>query len=485
MKGSRLALCSPGGLRTTKISSALPRPAAAGLVGVLFLPEEFAICRQDPDFGTPQGSHGEVVVVVGGGGSGGADRGLEQCPAQDARALAGEVAARSLAVGGVDGDVEAGVADGVGGGGEAAAVAELSPDRERGQGTDAVVGLERTATRLRARQPAQLETNRDELVVDPIDRAQRDLHHRPGCGRKRREIETSSRLRASETGRGRRALVKQDCVRPLQPAAALVDERLAQPDPRPCFRHMRRGNPGLRHTRRLHKLAQVPRIDAVGLRPPLAPAQRGRVGRLGQMDDRPHPLELFDHEAPARARLDRKHRLATVEPAQPQPQMLAIGGRDATAADLAAFGVQIIERDLPTMKIQTTDDGHEQPPNEDDNDPPIVDQPPDSAAPPHAIFFTIETISPRRFYVLFFIELGSRRVHLAGCTTNPTGAWVTRQARNLSFTGLFERARELHPPELSPAIAGPNTGRIERRVVLGGLIHETTEPQRERHVETL
>jgi len=54
-------------------------------------------------------------------------------------------------------------------------------------------------------------------------------------------------------------------------------------------------------------------------------------------------------------------------------------------------------------------------------------------------FFTVETISLRRFYVLFFIELESRRVHLAGCTTNPTGAWVTQQARNLSFTGLFER----------------------------------------------
>jgi putative transposase len=58
-------------------------------------------------------------------------------------------------------------------------------------------------------------------------------------------------------------------------------------------------------------------------------------------------------------------------------------------------------------------------------------------------FFTVETISLRRFYVLFFIELESRRVHLAGCTTNPTGAWVTQQARNLSFTGLFERMRFL------------------------------------------
>jgi hypothetical protein len=49
-------------------------------------------------------------------------------------------------------------------------------------------------------------------------------------------------------------------------------------------------------------------------------------------------------------------------------------------------------------------------------------------------FFTVETISLQRLYVLFFIELGSRRVHLAGCTANPTGAWVTQQARQLTWT---------------------------------------------------
>jgi transposase InsO family protein len=49
-------------------------------------------------------------------------------------------------------------------------------------------------------------------------------------------------------------------------------------------------------------------------------------------------------------------------------------------------------------------------------------------------FFTVESIFLRRFYVLFFIEHGTRRVHLAGCTTNPDGSWVTQQARNL---GLF------------------------------------------------
>jgi hypothetical protein len=49
-------------------------------------------------------------------------------------------------------------------------------------------------------------------------------------------------------------------------------------------------------------------------------------------------------------------------------------------------------------------------------------------------FFTVETFSLRRLYVLFFIEVGSRRVHLAGCTANPTGAWVSQQARQFAWT---------------------------------------------------
>jgi putative transposase len=54
-------------------------------------------------------------------------------------------------------------------------------------------------------------------------------------------------------------------------------------------------------------------------------------------------------------------------------------------------------------------------------------------------FFTVETVRLQRLYVLFFIELGSRRVHLAGCTANPSGGWVTQQARQLAWT-LSERS---------------------------------------------
>ncbi len=49
-------------------------------------------------------------------------------------------------------------------------------------------------------------------------------------------------------------------------------------------------------------------------------------------------------------------------------------------------------------------------------------------------FFTVETIWLQRLYVLFFIELGSRRVHLAGCTSNPNALWVTQQVRQLKWT---------------------------------------------------
>ena len=57
-------------------------------------------------------------------------------------------------------------------------------------------------------------------------------------------------------------------------------------------------------------------------------------------------------------------------------------------------------------------------------------------------FFTVETAFLQTFYVLFFIELGSRQVHFAGITTNPNQIWVTQQARQLVWE-LSEREQPL------------------------------------------
>jgi len=49
-------------------------------------------------------------------------------------------------------------------------------------------------------------------------------------------------------------------------------------------------------------------------------------------------------------------------------------------------------------------------------------------------FFTVETLWLKTLHILFFIEVGTRRVHLAGCTAHPTAAWVTQQARQFAWT---------------------------------------------------
>ncbi len=46
-------------------------------------------------------------------------------------------------------------------------------------------------------------------------------------------------------------------------------------------------------------------------------------------------------------------------------------------------------------------------------------------------FVTVDTLFLRRCYALIFVEIASRRVHLAGVTSKPDASWVTQQARNL------------------------------------------------------
>jgi hypothetical protein len=58
-------------------------------------------------------------------------------------------------------------------------------------------------------------------------------------------------------------------------------------------------------------------------------------------------------------------------------------------------------------------------------------------------FFSFETIRLKTIYVLFCIELSTRRVHLAGVTAHPDSAWVTQPARNLAIEERLSGVRFL------------------------------------------
>src|SRR5438552_2853892 len=55
-------------------------------------------------------------------------------------------------------------------------------------------------------------------------------------------------------------------------------------------------------------------------------------------------------------------------------------------------------------------------------------------------FLHVDTVLLKRIYVLVFIEHGTRRMHLGGVTTHPTGDWTVQQpATSLSLSAAGSR----------------------------------------------
>ncbi|MDQ1359150.1 MAG: putative transposase [Acidimicrobiaceae bacterium] len=109
-------------------------------------------------------------------------------------------------------------------------------------------------------------------------------------------------------------------------------------------------------------------------------------------------------------------------------------------------------------------------------------------------FFHIDTIGLRRLYVLFVMEVATRRVHILAVTEHPSGQWVNQQARNLiadlgDRVGVFRhlmlasyarhfnnhrphQGRQQRPPNHDPTAAIATNGPIHRHQILGGVINE-------------
>jgi putative transposase len=89
-------------------------------------------------------------------------------------------------------------------------------------------------------------------------------------------------------------------------------------------------------------------------------------------------------------------------------------------------------------------------------------------------FFTVDTLTLQTLYVLFFIEIGTRQVHLAGCTRHPTATWVMQKARQLvwklqeegkecAFSSMIETRS--FPPALIPCLRLKESKPFSRPIV--------------------
>jgi hypothetical protein len=130
----------------------------------------------------------------------------------------------------------------------------------------------------------------------------------------------------------------------LLPLAALIDERVAQPDTGAQLEQVLGRDPGLRQPPDHHQLAQVPGVGAVALGALLGPAPRSSLRRFGETDLRPDRLELLDDEAPARRRFQRDVELFAAKRRTPSRSAGAMRFREISPVSLFSHSAVICAR---------------------------------------------------------------------------------------------------------------------------------------------
>ena len=149
----------------------------------------------------------------------------------------------------------------------------------------------------------------------------------------------------------------------LLPLPSLVHQPHIESAQGPDLQDVVRRHPRLGYPVLAQQLAQVARVRPVGLGPLLLAPQRGSVRRLGEMYLDTGPGQLFGHEPPARAPLQRERHIGPVgQRFEPLAQVRPRGGTDLARADFTGLGVHLVECDLSSMHVKTTYDSPLGPP---------------------------------------------------------------------------------------------------------------------------
>ncbi len=309
---------------------------------------------------------------------------------------------------------------------EPPAVPELGQDGHRGDGADPVERAQDPTPRLAAGEDCEVTVQGGELGLDVLQGAQTDGED-PSPRRRELSVVQASPARRAEARHGHDPLVVELSLDALHPFPTLVDEGLTQTGERSGLQDVGRRDPALREPGLKEQRGHVLAVSPVGLGSTLRTSPGADLGRVTQMGRAARPLELLDDEAPAGRCLQGEVCIGSVEAGQPRSQGLAGPGDDAASMDLSRREVLPVVGDLTAVKIECPYDSHWASSSSGWHE----DHAWAEGVPLHAIFFTVETAFIQTLYVLFFIEVGTRRVHVMGSTRNPDAAYTTQQARNL------------------------------------------------------